>query len=173
MEYDIISWNIINEIRALIGLFYLRGVLDQNLHSVKDLFYLNSSCDVFAATMNYMRFYFLSQMVQFDDKETRAERWRMDLFTALRKIFESFNVNCTTFRIPSEYLAIDETLHTYRGMVKLKQYNPTNLRNMDFYIEVFLTVLFHTLILHYRMEGNLKLKILSFMLLLLMSMVRI
>ena len=132
MEYDIISWNIINEIRALIGLFYLRGVLDQNLHSVKDLFYLNSSCDVFAATMNYMRFYFLCQMVQFDDKETRVERWRMDLFTALRKIFESFNVNCTTFRIPSEYLAIDETLHTYREMVKLKQYNPTNLRNMDF-----------------------------------------
>ena len=64
-------------------------------------------------------------MVQFDDKETRAERWRMDRFTALRKIFENFNVNCTTLSIPSEYLAIDETLYPYRGMVKLKQYNPS------------------------------------------------
>ena len=45
-------------------------------------------------------------------------------FTALRKIFESFNVNCTTLRIPSEYFAIDKTLYGYRGMVKLKQYNP-------------------------------------------------
>ena len=74
--------------------------------------------------MNYMRFYFLCQMVQFDDKETRAECWRIDRFTALRKIFESFNVNCTTLRIPSEYLAIDKIFYAYRGMVKLKQFNP-------------------------------------------------
>ena len=71
--------------------------------------------------MNHMRFYFLRQMVQFDDKETRAERWRMDRFTALRKIFEIFNANYATLRIPSEYLAFDETLYVYRGMVKLKQ----------------------------------------------------
>ena len=45
-------------------------------------------------------------MVQFDDKENRAERWRMDCFTALRKIFESFNVNFATLRIPSEYLEL-------------------------------------------------------------------
>ena len=66
-------------------------------------------------------------MVQFDDKETRAECWRMDRFTALRKIFESFDVNCATLRIPSEYLSIDEILYGYRGMVKLRQFNPTNL----------------------------------------------
>ena len=114
----------IHKVRALMGLFHLCGALNQNLHSVKDLFYHDSSCDVFAATMNCMRFYFQCQMVQFDDKETRAERWRMDRFTVLWKIFESFNVNCATIRIPSECLAIDETLYAYRGMVKLKQYNP-------------------------------------------------
>ena len=73
--------------------------------------------------MNYMRFYFLCHMVQFDDKETRAERWRMNPFTELRKIFEIFNANCTALRIPSEYLAFDGTLYVYRGMVKLKQCN--------------------------------------------------
>ena len=46
------------EIRALIGLFYLRGALNQNIHSAEDLFYHDSSRDVFAATMNYMRFIF-------------------------------------------------------------------------------------------------------------------
>ena len=61
-------------------------------------------------------------MVQFDNKET--QRWRIYRFIALRKIFESFNVNCAILYIPSEYLAIDETLHAYRGMAKLKQYNP-------------------------------------------------
>ena len=39
----------------------------------------------------------------------KAERWRMDRFAALRKIFERFNVNCVTLRIPSQYLAIGET----------------------------------------------------------------
>ena len=113
----------IHEIQALVGLFYLGGALNQNLHSVKDLFYHDSSCDIFGATMNYMKFYFLCHMVQFDDKETRAKRWRMDRFTALRKIFEIFNGNCATLRIPLEYLAFDETLYAYRGMVKLKQCN--------------------------------------------------
>ena len=61
-------------------------------------------------------------MVQFDDKETRAERWRMDHFTALRKIFESLNVNCATVIILS---SINETLYAYRYIVKLKQYNPS------------------------------------------------
>ena len=45
----------IHEMRVLIGLFYLRGALNQNLYSVKDLFYHDSSCDVFGGTMNYMR----------------------------------------------------------------------------------------------------------------------
>ena len=35
----------IHEIRALIGLFYLRGAMNQNLHSVKDLFYHDSPCE--------------------------------------------------------------------------------------------------------------------------------
>ena len=78
----------IHEIWALIGLFYLHWAMNQNLHSVKDLFYHDSSCDVFAATMNYMRFYFLCQMVQFDDKKNQSWIWCMDWFTALRKILK-------------------------------------------------------------------------------------
>ena len=89
----------IHEIRALIGLFYQRGALNQNLHSVKDLFYHDFSCDVFVATMKTYEILFLCQMVRFDDEETRAERWPMDCFTALRKILGSFNVNCATLRI--------------------------------------------------------------------------
>ena len=90
---------------------------------MKDLFYHGTYCNIFAVTMNYIRFYFLCQMVQFDDKETRAERWRMDHFTALRKIFESLNVNCATVIILS---SINEILYAYRHIVKLKQYNPNN-----------------------------------------------
>ena len=114
----------IHEIRALIGLFYLRGALNQNLHSVKDLFYHYSSCGVFAATMNYIRFYFLCQMVKFDDKEIKAELWRMDRFTALRKIFESFNVNLHNTSYSVRISCHSRDMYAYRSMVKLKQYNP-------------------------------------------------
>ena len=42
---------------------------------------------------------------------------------------------------------------------------------MDFDTDVFQTVMFHTLISHYRLQGNLKLKVVSFMLLVPMSIV--
>ena len=121
--------------------------------------------------MNHMRFYFLRQMVQFDDKETRAERWRMDRVTALRKISESCNVNCATLRIPSEYLAIDETLYAYRGMVKLKQYNPNKPAKYGLlYRSISHSVVPYTYFtLPY--AGNLKLKVVSFMLPVPMSIV--
>ena len=48
----------IHEIRALIGLFYLRGALNQNLHSVKDSFCHDFSFGVFAATINYIEILF-------------------------------------------------------------------------------------------------------------------
>ena len=112
-------------------------------------------------------------MVQFDDKETRAERWRMDPFTALRKIFESFNVNCTTLSIPSEYLAIDETLYAYRGMVKLKQYNPIKIAKYGILYQSISDSVVPYMYFTLRIQGNLKLKLVSFMLQVPMSIVYI
>ena len=48
----------IHEIRVLIGLFYLRGALNPNLHSVKDSFCHDFSFGVFAATINYIEILF-------------------------------------------------------------------------------------------------------------------
>ena len=42
---------------------------------------------VAAATMNYMRSYFLCQKVQFDDKGIRAASWNGNRFIAMRKFF--------------------------------------------------------------------------------------
>ena len=45
------------------------------------------------------------------------------------------------------------------------------MRNMDFYTKVFQTVLFHSLSLYYHMQGNVTLKVVSFMLLAPMTIV--
>ena len=114
-----------NEIRALLGLFYLRGALKLNLRKTNDVFYHKSSNDVFSATMNMKRFQFLCRFLAFDDFTTRRERWQSDRFAAFREFLEDFNERCAWMRNPSEYLSIDETLYPYRGNVKFRQYNPS------------------------------------------------
>ena len=107
-----------NEIRALLGLFYLRGALKLNLRKTNDVFYHKSSNDVFSATMNVKRFQFLCRFLAFDDFTTRRERWQSDRFAAFREFLEDFNERCARMRNPSEYLSVDETLYPYRGNVK-------------------------------------------------------
>ena len=113
-----------NEIRAFLGLMYMREAMKLNLRNIHDVFYHKSSNDSFRATMSRKRFSFFCVAIQFDDASSRQERWKEDRFTAIRDIFEGFNHNCAKARVPSEYLAIDETLYPYRGSIKLRQYNP-------------------------------------------------
>ena len=80
--------------------------------------------DIFQATMSENRFRFISRFIRFDDPDTRAERWKSDKFACMRSILETFNANCSKYRYPSGYLAVDETLYPYRVRISFKQYNP-------------------------------------------------
>ena len=71
-----------NEIRALLGLFYLRGALKLNLRKTNDVFYHKSSNDVFSATIKVKRFQLLCRFLAFVDFTTRRERWQSDRFAA-------------------------------------------------------------------------------------------
>ena len=46
-----------------------------------------------------------------------------DGFAAKRDIFEEFNSNCEQVRVPSPYLAIDNTLYSYSRNIKSKHCN--------------------------------------------------
>ena len=112
------------EIRAVFGILYLRAAKHLNLQIVRDVFSHESSLDIFQNTMSQNRFVFLVRMLSFDDKDTRAERWKLDKYAAFRDFFERMNVNNARARVPSSYTSIDETLYPYRGHIGLKQYNP-------------------------------------------------
>ena len=110
------------EVRALIGLMYLRGALGQNniYHQplwTEDFHYL------FAATMSRSRFMFLQANLAFDDENTCAERWTTDRFAGFRMAFELFNNECSKHVVPSDYLCIDETLFPMRNQIAYNQYN--------------------------------------------------
>ena len=50
--------------------------------------------------------------------------WPQDSFAAASVLFMMFNNNCIKHGIPSEYLAIDETLYPMRHQIAFRQYNP-------------------------------------------------
>lgn len=113
------------ELKAFIGLLYLRGALKQNLFNANFIWYHESANDIFSATMTLKRFQFICRFLQFDDKTTREERWKHDRYACIRCFFEEVNKNNAKGRNPSPYLAIDETLYPYRGHISFKQYNPS------------------------------------------------
>ncbi len=112
------------EMKAFIGLWILRGVLHRNLDDAPTLWSDEKGHPVFPATMSLNRFKFLNGCLSFDDLGTRNERWQHDRAAAIRGFFEDFNINCAKMRVPTEYLAIDETLYPYRGNIGFRQYNP-------------------------------------------------
>lgn len=112
------------ELKAVIGIMYLRAALHLNGKSVDTVFYHETSNDIFPATMSRQRFTFLCHIMQFDDMDTRQERWKTDKFAAFREFFEAANELFVRLRTPGTHMAIDETLFPYRGRIGFKQYNP-------------------------------------------------
>jgi len=112
------------EIEALLGIFYYRGLYNLTGHSTAILFSKTKGLPLFSAVMGRDRFKFLTSHLGFDDAETRAERWQHDRFAAFRDFFEMFNSNCTKYLTPDQFLSIDETLYPMRHQIAFRQYNP-------------------------------------------------
>ena len=94
-----------------------------NHHNIELLFKSGIGPDIFGATMSQQRMKFLLAHITFDDKSTCKDWWPSDRFAAWRDIFEIFNKNCSKYVIPSEYLAINETLYPMRHQMAFRQYN--------------------------------------------------
>ena len=61
------------ELKALIGLLYLRAALQLNIFKTREIFFHESSYEIFAATMSYNPFAFMICFLEFDNKETRKQ----------------------------------------------------------------------------------------------------
>ena len=63
------------ELKAIIGLMYLRGAMHRNLSDIMDAFTHESAPDIFQATMSYRRYRFIGQFLSFDHSVTRPGRY--------------------------------------------------------------------------------------------------
>ena len=124
-KYTYVKETDLIELKALIGLLYLGAALQLNILKTREIVFHESSHEIFAATMSYNRFAFLIRFLEFDDNETRQQRWREDKFAATREFFMKMNKNNGRCRNTLPYVGVDETLYTYRGRIGMKQYNPS------------------------------------------------
>ena len=79
------------ELKAIIGLMYLRGAMHRNLSDIMDVFTHESAPDIFQATMSYRRYRFIGQFLTFDRSVTRPDRYQDDKFACCRVVFEALN----------------------------------------------------------------------------------
>nr|BAD07480.1 putative transposase yabusame-W [Bombyx mori] len=113
------------ELKALIALLYLAGLIKSNRQSLKDLWRTDGTgVDIFRTTMSLQRFQFLQNNIRFDDKSTRDERKQTDNMAAFRSIFDQFVQCCQNAYSPSEFLTIDEMLLSFRGRCLFRVYIP-------------------------------------------------
>lgn len=75
----------LDEIKAYFGILYLRAALKQNLRNSYLIWYHESSCSIFPATMRLNRFSFITRFLQFDDRSTREEHKKYDKFACFRE----------------------------------------------------------------------------------------
>ena len=94
------------ELKALIGLLYLRVALELNIFKTREIFFHESSDKIFAATMSYNRFAFLVHFLEFDDKKTLRQRWREDKFATIREFFMKMNENNKRCRNPMPCVSV-------------------------------------------------------------------
>ena len=114
-----------SEILALIGIIYMRGLLEQAHQGTNAMFHKIFGNPVFSATMFRNRFQFLIAHISFDDHTSRPTSWQHDKFAAFCEIFKEFNKNCGKFLVPDDYLSLDDTLYPMRMQISFKQFNPS------------------------------------------------
>lgn len=102
------------EMKALIGLMYMRGLLGANLVAARELWSGNYS-PVFNAVMAVNRFCYLVAKLRTDDRSTRDARKRHDKFAACRELLDKFNSELAHHLQCGAWIVMDETLYPYRG----------------------------------------------------------
>ncbi|XP_014478707.1 PREDICTED: piggyBac transposable element-derived protein 4-like [Dinoponera quadriceps] len=112
------------EIKALLGLLYMGGVLKDSDLRTADMFSNRYGPPIFRCVMSKNRFEFLLRCLRFDDKRTRQARKSTDSFAPFREFWDMFNDNCKTYYTPSDYLTVDEIILGFRERCPFKLFQP-------------------------------------------------
>lgn len=121
------KWKTIDcvELRAYIGLLLLAGVFKSCNESTESLWDSQKGRAVFRATMSLQRFFQISRVLRFDDRETRSCRKQSDKFAAIRSLWDMWVEILPKLYNPSAFVTVDEQLVSFRGKCPFRQYMPS------------------------------------------------
>ena len=98
------------EIMAFIGILIHLGALKQNIFPIEVIWDMQNGNALARSTMTRSRFLSLSNILRFDDKETRPERRNRDEFAPIRDIWEQLMSNMRKHYVPGPFITVDEQL---------------------------------------------------------------
>lgn len=111
------------ELRAVIGLLYMLGVMKMSHLNLEDVWSRDSlGIEFFPLVMPLYRFKFLLRALRFDNIHTREDRKLIDRLAPIRDIFEEFVENCQKHYNVSPFVTVDEMLEAFRGRCGFRQY---------------------------------------------------
>ncbi|KAJ4430773.1 hypothetical protein ANN_19364 [Periplaneta americana] len=108
------------ELYAFIGILILMGANNDSELPIDDLWGKVLGKNIYTATMSRIRFGELLSLIRFDDKQTRTERRKQDMFCPIREVFYKIDELFVKYYIPSAHLTIDEMLSLFRGRCPFK-----------------------------------------------------
>lgn len=99
----------VSEIKALIGILYLHGIMRPTHENYTDLWSCDCGVPCVKNVMKHDRFKFLLQNMSFD-KEDDDSIIQFDIMKRMRKVFEIFAMNCRTSHEIENIAVIDEII---------------------------------------------------------------
>ena len=112
------------ELRAFIGLVYLRGVFGLRKVHPSELWSFEFGSEFFRKTMARNKFQRIMKFIRFDSKRRRHIHIQGDLYAPFRYLNEAFTSNCKQVYQPYPSLTIDEQLLPMRNRCRFIQYMP-------------------------------------------------
>lgn len=114
----------LSEMRAFIGLVYLRGIYQGTNEPLQNLWNPRHGREVFSSTLGFQRFKSILKYIRFDDRAQRNARYRNDKFSAIREVFTLFQDAILRLYWPHENITVDEQLFPSRNRCSFLQYMP-------------------------------------------------
>jgi len=119
------DWDVsIDELRAFLGLMYLRGVLHLKNFEEDRLWSKLPGLECFSLTMSRNRYRELKSMLRFDKKSKRSQRLVDKKFALMGEIIDRFQTNSQRAYSPEFSLTVDEQLFPCKSRCKYTQYMP-------------------------------------------------
>ena len=124
------------EMKAFIGLWYIRGLLNWNNNDITFAYSQIYGNKIFSATISIKNFRFICANLSFDDISSRNTCFQHDFAAAIRDLFESLVHNWEKVMHPGMYLSLEKRYILQELVLLFADTINTSQQSMDCHSEL-------------------------------------